>query len=175
MSIARSLSRVWRFHGGLQLDTHLTDSTQQPVLHCALPEWLILPLQQHIGTAPEIVVEVGQTVRKGQLLAHADGYISAALHAPSSGVITALEERPITHPSGLSAPCLVLHTDGRDEWDELPPPISDYNAADPLTLRQRIRQSGIVGFRRCSVSDLGQIKSGSDHADSAIDTQRRGM
>ncbi|MEE4378563.1 MAG: electron transport complex subunit RsxC [Candidatus Competibacteraceae bacterium] len=145
MSLARSFSQ-WRFNGGLLLDTHLAESTQQPVLHSTLPEWLILPLQQHIGTAPKIDVEIGQTVRKGQLLAHADGYISAALHAPSSGVITALEERPIAHPSGLSALCLILHTDGRDEWDALPPPIADYKTADPLTLRQRIRQAGIVGL-----------------------------
>jgi len=146
MPLTRSSPQLWRFNGGLQLDAHLAESTQQPVLPSTLPEWLILPLQQHIGAAPQLVVEVGQQVRKGQLLAHADGYISAALHAPSSGVITALEERPIAHPSGLSTPCLILHTDGRDEWGELPPPITDYKAADPLTLRQRIRQSGIVGL-----------------------------
>jgi electron transport complex protein RnfC len=76
----------------------------------------------------------------------ADGYISAAVHAPSSGTVTALEERPVAHPSGLSASCLVLETDGLDEWCELPSPMANYLAVDPAVLRQRVREAGIVGL-----------------------------
>ncbi len=146
MSIAYHLSKLWKFSGGLQLDDHKADSTQQAVVRAQLPQELILPLQQHIGTTAKALVRVGERVRKGQLLASTDGYISAAVHAPSSGTVTALEERPVAHPSGLSALCMVLKTDGLDEWCELPPPMANYLAMDPAALRQRVREAGIVGL-----------------------------
>ncbi len=139
-------SRLWTFHGGLHLASDKQASTQRPVLEAQLPKQLILPLQQHIGQAAKPLVMLGEHVSKGQLLAQADGYISAALHAPSSGSLVALEERPVAHPSGLSALCLVLETDGKEQWGELSPPLADYQAVDPADLRQRIRASGIVGL-----------------------------
>ncbi len=39
----------------------------------------------------------------------------------------AIEERPVPHASGLSAPCILIETDGEDAWAELPPPLSDYD------------------------------------------------
>ena len=146
MSITHHLTKLWKFNGGLQLADHKAESTQHPVLRAQLPQQLILPLQQHIGATAKALVGIGERVRKGQLLAVADGYISAPLHAPSSGTVTALEERPVAHPSGLSAPCIVVETDGRDEWCELPLPMANYLAMDPAVLRQRIREAGIVGL-----------------------------
>ncbi len=138
--------RLWRFPGGLHLDDHKAESTRTPVTPARLPKRLVLPLQQHIGAACKPVIAVGDQVYKGQLLARADGYVSANLHAPSSGRVTAIEERPVAHPSGLSAPCVVLDTDGREQWGELPTPLVDYLAVEPARIRARIREAGIVGL-----------------------------
>lgn len=146
MELLHTLNKLWRFHGGLHLPEHKTASTQRPVVRAALPGTLILPLQQHIGQSAKPVVQVGERVLKGQLIARADGYISAHLHAPSSGTITAIEERPIAHPSGLSALCIVLSTDGLDAWHEPYPPLPDYRAVDPADVRRRVREAGIVGL-----------------------------
>jgi len=146
MATAAAPLRLWHFHGGLHPEAHKAESTQTPVVQARLPRQLILPLQQHIGSAAKPVVKVGDTVHKGQLLAQADGYISASIHAPSSGTVTALEERPVAHPSGLNALCLVLDPDGRDAWGELPPPLADYQAIDPAQLRRRVREAGLVGL-----------------------------
>ena len=40
----------------------------------------------------------GQRVRRGQMIAAADGFISTALHAPVTGTVEAIELRP--HPNG---------------------------------------------------------------------------
>ena len=141
-----SSSRLWTFHGGLHLEPDKQASTRHPVVRARLPKQLILPLQQHIGQAAKPLLKVGESVNKGQVLAQADGYISAPLHAPSSGTVVAIEERPVAHPSGLSALCFILETDGQEQWCELPPPLADYQAVDPAELRQRIRESGIVGL-----------------------------
>ncbi|MCP5420849.1 MAG: electron transport complex subunit RsxC [Gammaproteobacteria bacterium] len=146
MAFIPSPGPSWRFHGGLRLASHAAESIGQAVRPAALPARLIAPLQQHIGSPAKPVAQVGESVRKGQLLAQSDGYISAAVHAPSSGVIVAIEDRPIAHPSGLSAPCLILDTDGRDDWADALPPWPDYLSVAPVELRQRVRQAGIVGL-----------------------------
>jgi electron transport complex protein RnfC len=111
-----------------------------------VPKRLTLPLQQHIGKPAKPLVRVGERVLKGQLIAQPRGYISASLHASSSGIVTEIAELPVPHPSGLSAPCVVIETDGEDAWADLPEPIGDYLAADPGALRERIRWAGIVGL-----------------------------
>ena len=138
--------KLWRFPGGLHLDEHKAKSTRASVIPARLPKRLVLPLRQHIGAAAKPLVKVAQQVYKGQLLAQADGYVSANLHAPSSGRVTAIEERPVAHPSGMSAPCIVLDTDGREQWGELPKPLVDYLAVEPVQIRRRLRNAGIVGL-----------------------------
>ena len=144
--MSRVEHRLWTFHGGLHLPEHKSESTAAASRQAALPELLTLPLQQHIGEPAEALVKPGDRILKGQLLAAPKGYVSAAVHAPSSGTVEAVEARPVPHPSGLSAPCIVIRTDGEERWDDLPPPLTDFAAADPVTLRERIRWAGIVGL-----------------------------
>ncbi|MDX5333222.1 MAG: electron transport complex subunit RsxC [Gammaproteobacteria bacterium] len=138
---------LWHFHGGLRLEGHKDLSTREPILDMRIPRWIILPVQQHIGEPAEVLVKPGDHVKKGQLVARAGGYISAPVHASTSGVVAAVEERPVPHPSGLSAPCVVIETDGRDEWlaDRMPA-LPDYAGLDAVTLRNRVREAGIVGL-----------------------------
>jgi len=96
------------------------------------------------------------------VIAEPQGYISATVHASSSGVVSAIEARPVPHPSGLTAPCIVIDTDGEDAWAELPEPILDFEQADANTLRERIRGSGIVGMGGASFPSNVKLNPGSD-------------
>jgi electron transport complex protein RnfC len=138
--------RLWRFHGGLHLPDNKALSNGRPLAQARLPERLILPLQQHIGVRAEALVQVGARVLKGQMIAKPQGYVSAAVHAPTSGTVVDIAELPVPHPSGLSARCVVIESDGKDEWAELPPPMPDYATRDAAELRERIRWAGIVGM-----------------------------
>lgn len=138
--------KVWSFHGGLHLPDHKSESTGRPIAKMNLPERLIIPLQQHIGEQALPIVEQGDTVLKGQTIAKVSQYIGAPIHAPTSGIISEISEYPVPHPSGLSAPCMVLEVDGRDKWDELPDPLPHYDKLEPALLRERIRWAGIVGL-----------------------------
>ncbi|KAB7623199.1 electron transport complex subunit RsxC [Alkalilimnicola sp. S0819] len=140
------MNKLFRFPGGLRLAGRKKLSNTTTIRPAPVPAELTVPLGQHIGAVPEVLVKVGDTVGKGQMLARPDGYVSAAVHAPSSGTVTAIESRPVPHPSGLSAPCVVIRTDGEDRWAELPAPISDWEQRDPAELRQRVREAGIVGL-----------------------------
>ncbi|MDO6806355.1 hypothetical protein Q4595_28115, partial [Wenyingzhuangia sp. 1_MG-2023] len=75
-------------------------STRTPIRPAPLPALLTLPLGQHIGAPAVPCVAVGERVLKGQLVAHADGFVSVPLHAPTSGTVVAIEDRPVPHDSG---------------------------------------------------------------------------
>ncbi len=137
--------KLWQFHGGLHLPDHKSLSCEQPIQPAVLPKRLVLPLQQHIGAPAKPIVEVGERVRKGQTIAQPDGFVSAALHAPTSGTVVAIEERAVPHPSGLTAPCIVLESDGEDRWVELQP-HGNWTTLDASELRNLIREAGIVGL-----------------------------
>lgn len=137
---------IWDFHGGLHIPDHKALSAHRPIMETTLPSRLQLPLQQHIGKPAEPIVKVGDPVLKGQLIARASNYVSTNLHAPTSGKVIEIAERPIAHPSGLPAPCIVIEPDGEERWAELPEPIPNWAETDPADLRERLRRTGIVGL-----------------------------
>jgi electron transport complex protein RnfC len=138
------MAELHRFPGGLALQPRKDPAAQVPIRVAPIPRQLILPLTQHVGLAAEPLVAVGDLVLKGQILARAGGYVSAPVHAPTSGVVSGIGAHPIAHPGGLSAPCIIINSDGRDQWGPRSgiDPRRDTNAA---TLRELILRAGIVG------------------------------
>ncbi len=141
---AAKTGEVHKFHGGVHPEGHKQESTTQPIARLAMPENLVLPLRQHIGHIPKIQVQVGDHVLKGQMLAEAEGNVSAAIHAPTSGTVTAIAEAVIPHPSGLPDMCITITPDGKDEWTALQP--VDWRNTDKKELVASLRASGIVGL-----------------------------
>jgi len=135
---------IHKFNGGVHPDGHKQESTTHPIAKLAIPEKLVLPLRQHVGYIPKIKVQVGDHVLKGQMLAEAEGTVSAAIHAPTSGTITAIREEIIPHPSGLPDMCITLTPDGKDTWGSLRP--VDWRNTDKKELVASLRASGIVGL-----------------------------
>jgi len=152
--------RLYKFPGGLHLPDNKAQSTKTPAVKAALPKRVVLPIQQHIGAPAQALVKVGDRVLKGELIANPQGKISASMHAPSSGVVSGIGEHPVAHPSGLPALCIVIETDGKDEWGELPPAIDDYQNCEPELLLERIRASGIVGMGGASFPTSVKLEPG---------------
>ncbi len=139
------MRKIWDIHGGVHPPENKTQSNARPIASIALPRTLTLPLNQHIGAPAEPVVAVGDHVLKGERIARAQGAVSASVHASTSGTVVAIEARPIPHPSGLSAPCIVIESDGEDRWGHREA-LPDWQNAEPATLLQHIRQAGIAGM-----------------------------
>ncbi|WP_417597789.1 electron transport complex subunit RsxC [Oceanospirillum sp.] len=157
---------LWDFHGGIHPEENKQQSVQQPLVQAPLPQRVILPLQQHIGAPAEPVVSVGERVKTGQLIARADGLISANIHASISGTVTAIGEHPIPHPSGMDDLCITIESDGKDEWAMLEP-ISDWQNADTDTLLNAIARAGIVGMGGAGFPTAVKARTRERHA---IDT-----
>ena len=138
------------FDGGIHPQENKHQSTQSPIAQLPLPRQLIIPVGQHIGAPADVIVAVGDVVLKGQAIAKPKGFVSAAVHAPSSGKITAIEQRELPHSSGLEGICIVIDTDGKDQWlEEIAngsQAIADYLDVDNTILTNRIRDCGITGM-----------------------------
>lgn len=149
MYSAALLKRLFSPGTGIHPEYCKQESLQHPVSRIQpTPDTdLILPLQQHMGNKPEVRVKPGDYVYQGQLIAAAEGDVSVPIHAPDSGTIIAIEDRPIPHPSGLNDECIILRPDGQHQrGDSGMEPIADYRLADEEVLRQRICEAGIVGL-----------------------------
>src|SRR3989344_6394570 len=112
----RLLGKLFKFNGGVHPPEHKLESTSTPIKVVPSPQKLVLPLRQHVGNVSKLKVNVGDHVLKGQLLAEADGQMSAAVHAPTSGTIVSVEDQLIPHPSGLPDISITLESDGEDRW-----------------------------------------------------------
>ena len=138
------LQRLFGFHGGVKPDYHKDASTSLPIAVAPTPTFLVIPLHQSIGGPPRPLVKAGERVLKGQRIGGADGNASSAVHASASGTVVAVEMRLMPHTSGLSAMCVVIETDGRDEWVASQP--FDYRSATPTQIRDYLRDAGVVGL-----------------------------
>jgi len=86
------LKNIFKFNGGVHPDENKTVSTRLPIAKLPIPKKLILPLRQHVGHVAKLKVKPGDQVLKGQIIAEADGNISAAIHAPTSGKVLKISE-----------------------------------------------------------------------------------
>ena len=136
--------RLFNFHGGVHPEGHKAESNATPIQAMALLPHYVVPLRQHIGTPARPMVQVGDTVLRGQMIGGAEGYVSTAVHAPTSGKVMAVEPRAVPHPSGLYDMAIVIESDGEDRAMEFEP--LDWENLDPSALRNRIRDLGLAGL-----------------------------
>jgi electron transport complex protein RnfC len=164
----QAFNRLHHFHGGLKLAGHRELTMLEPITPAGIPHLLVLPLLQHIGEPAEALVKPGDRVHTGELIARAVGTVSAPVHASSSGTVVAIEPRPVPHPSALPADCIVIETDGRDQWLDPPAGQPDYRAEEPLALLERIRAAGIVGLGGAGFPTRVKLTSGKQAIDTLI-------
>ncbi|WPL18513.1 Nitrogen fixation protein RnfC [Thiorhodovibrio winogradskyi] len=159
----RPAPKLWKFHGGVHLPDEKALSNQTGVAAAVLPKRLVIPLSQHIGAPARPCVQVGDHVFKGQMIGEPQGYVSAPVHASSSGTVVAIEPHAMPHPSGLPAPAIIIETDGQDTWaPDLPEPVADFHQLDADALRARIRLAGAVGLGGASFPTSVKLNPGKD-------------
>ncbi len=138
--------RLFQIRGGVHPDDRKTLAAGRPIEALPLPTLLHIPLQQHIGAVANPVVQRRQYVAKGELIARAQGAVSAPIHAPTSGRIVGLGLYPANHPSGLSVRTITLQPDGKDRWHKRIAGVDDPFALEPAEIAQRVADAGVVGM-----------------------------
>ncbi|HDX8379543.1 TPA: electron transport complex subunit RsxC [Aeromonas salmonicida] len=136
---------LWDFHGGIHPPENKHQSSLTPVVDAGLPPQLIIPVRQHAGPAGDLLVQIGDKVKKGQPLTRYDKGRIVPVHASTSGTITAIGHHTVAHPSGLDDLCITLTPDGEDAWGEHNAK-PDYWNLERGELLERIQQAGIAGL-----------------------------
>ncbi|WP_374404050.1 electron transport complex subunit RsxC [Niveibacterium sp.] len=124
---------------------HKRPAADEPLRVMPLPATLRVPLLQHVGAPAKAVVSPGDKVLRGQLIGAAQGTVSAPVHAPSSGVVTAIGPVTAPHPSGLPFDAITIALDGEDKAIEACA-ADDPFALPPDEVTRRIADAGIVGL-----------------------------
>ncbi len=140
--------RLFNFNGGVKPPYNKEASLGEAIADffavAPMPAEFVIPLHQSVGGPPHPLVKAGETVKKGQLIGGPDGNVSSAVHASTSGRVKAVEMRLMPHTSGLSALCVVIEPDGKDEWiDHAPVP---WRSMSPGEVRDALRDAGVVGL-----------------------------
>ena len=135
----------WQFHGGIHPPEQKALTSAKPIKQLPLPKQLILPLQQHIGRQGDLLVNVGDKVLKGQALTSSSNPMAVPVHAPTSGIISAIKKSVIAHPSGLDELCIFIDVDFEDTWRarEI---CYDFTKLSQLQIIKKIADAGIAGM-----------------------------
>jgi len=117
---------------------HTADSMPQRI---PVPKLVTIPMSMHIGRPAKPIVKRGDTVKVGQLIAEADGYISAPVHASVSGKVQKIDE--MITAMGAKVQTVVIETDGLQEVSEevKPPEVNDLTS-----FVAAVKNSGSVGL-----------------------------
>lgn len=159
--ISAKQRKYWKFHGGVHPEFHKNMSTTQPISSLKLPKRLIIPVQQHIGAPSEVFVSTGDKVFKGQVIANmAEGQLGATIHAPSSGVIGAIEKQGVVNPSAIDVLCIELVLDGKDDWGDCQlEAYSDFEQCDNKVLLAQLEEAGLVGLGGAAFPSFVKVNS----------------
>ena len=128
-------------HGGSHPKENKERTSHVPITSAKVPQELVFPVSMHIGAPAKPVVEVGQEVKIGTLLAEAGGFVSAPIHSSVSGKVTAIEKRPTLNGP---ADCIIVENDGLDTFEESIKEREDIT--DAKKILEIIRNAGIVGM-----------------------------
>jgi electron transport complex protein RnfC len=116
----------------------------QAVRTAPLLERYFVLLAENSGKPPVPVVKKGDKIKKYQLIAKADGFVSANLHSPTSGTVNGIVEVP--GPMGVPTMAIEIESDGEDAGDLPFEPITNWETVDPEILKQRVIDAGLVGM-----------------------------
>jgi electron transport complex protein RnfC len=131
------------FKGGVHPDDS-KHTSGEPIRLLSLPDEIRITVSQHIGAPAKPVVAAGDRVLKYQPVALGGGFVSAGLHAPTSGTVKAIEPSP--HPTGRKIPAIVIEPDGQDEAVDLSAQADPGLERGPEAWKDMVRDAGIVGL-----------------------------
>ena len=109
----------------------------------------IFPLSQHIGAPAKPIVQKGDKVKVGTMIAEANGFVSAPIHSSVSGTVFKVDTA--VDATGYRKPVIIINVEG-DEWEETIDrsdkleTLAEHPELTPEEIVERIKQGGITGM-----------------------------
>ena len=135
------------FHGGVHPKEYKELTEHLKFEYFPLPDQIILPLSQHLGKEALLQVKKGDDVTAGQLVASAEGFISAPVHSSVAGKVMSVGKEQTS--SGFPKNSIVIKRNGTIESESMTKefllPSLNHEAITPDEIRERVALAGIVG------------------------------
>lgn len=135
-----ALSKSSTFSHGVHIPDMKWLSKDKSIEIMPSPERVYISLAQHIGKPATCIVNVGDSVSRGQLIGRQDGFISSSIYSSVSGVVEDI--RPIVTPQGQTQTFVVIKNDGQDTTVYLEP----IDKTDGKQIVARVGEAGLVGL-----------------------------
>jgi electron transport complex protein RnfC len=132
------------FRHGVHPEEHKERTEGVPIQRMPFVSHYVLPLGQHLGAPSKPVVEVGERVERGQLIAEPGAFVSTSLHSPVTGWVRAIASR--RHPGGLFARSIEIETDPYATQRLTPRPPLDWKALSITQFIAEVQKAGVVGM-----------------------------
>jgi Na+-translocating ferredoxin:NAD+ oxidoreductase subunit C len=121
-------------------------SAQVAIQSLPLPKAVTIPIIQHIGAPAKIVVQRGDNVKVGQIVATHEGFVSSNIHSSVSGRVGIIEE--VMDSSGFKHTAINIKVKG-DDWEESidrSDSLVKEIILNPKEIVSRIMEAGVVGM-----------------------------
>ena len=124
-------------------------TAEMPTQIAELPKQAIFPLSQHIGAPAKPVVQRGDKVKVGTLLAEAGGFVSAPIYSSVSGTVAKIDEE--FDATDYRKPVIIVNVEG-DEWEESIDrgdkleTLADHPELTPEEIVSRVQAAGVTGM-----------------------------
>ena len=124
-------------------------TAEMPTQMAELPKQAIFPLSQHIGAPAKPVVQRGDKVKVGTLLAEAGGFVSAPIYSSVSGTVAKIDEE--FDATDYRKPVIIVNVEG-DEWEESIDrsdkleTLADHPELTPEEIVIRVQAAGVTGM-----------------------------
>ncbi len=131
------------FKGGIHPDDGKTHAYDKEIKAIRPGNVIVVPLSQHIGAPVDPCVEVGEYVRRGQMIGDTESLVSAPVHSSVSGTVKSLEE--YYNAAGAKVKCIVIENDGKYEEVSFEK-TEDVSLLSREEVLHKIGVAGVVGM-----------------------------
>ena len=141
--------QLFKLQGGIKLPHHKNDSLQNGLSRLPSAKKVYISLRTNRGTIAKTLVEVGDKVLKGQIIAKPDSNKGSFIHASTSGEITSIEQRTTASPDASVSCVIEITSDGKEQWVLLNKVAINQSYVDSVTqedIIDCIQNAGLVGL-----------------------------
>ncbi len=132
------------FEHGVHPSHHKEQTVDLAVQRVPFMDRYVMPLGQHIGAPAKAVVEVGQRVYRGQVIAEPGAFVSTTIHSPVTGWIRDIG--PHRYIDGTFKPAIEIEADPYSSQQlETQAPI-DWESLSIEEFIREVQRAGIVGM-----------------------------
>ncbi|MBO4217807.1 MAG: electron transport complex subunit RsxC [Clostridia bacterium] len=157
---------AFTFKGGTHLNEH-KNTRGCPIAVMPAPQFIYIPMSQHIGVQCVPVVAKGDRVLRGQLIGRVEKGLGCPVHSSVSGTVADIVERGSA--TGAKITDIVIDNDYLDELDPSVQPFSgSLLETTPEQIIEAVKNAGISGMGGATFPTYAKIQSALGKVDTMI-------